>query len=332
LVLVRLPQYGVQAAQLKELQKILAQQLPVRAVGRVLEVPSDLLLPQLIVYKQEQKHARWQPLLWGRMMVMENAPQALGVTLRQGRYFKETDNIRTSVMVNEEAYKQLGGAALAFVTDSTGTPLPAQVVGVLRNFHFESLHRSVAPMVWLKGEGRVGSILVRLYREVQEKDLDMVRKVCMQKLSNVPVVVEKQSELVFRQYDYERVLLRLLGLAWVALVPGFLLTAWIAVRQWIGMRRRSMAIYRLLGASVYDFLWQEMGIYFAFSCLSLPLVWWVQYSIEKSWLQQYFAYFSPVWYHAFFIPLALFMACITIFCFFVFVLWRSIFLPEEFRV
>lgn len=332
LVLLRLPQYGVQASQLKEAEEALAKQPFVRAVGRVLEVPSDLLLPQLIVYRQRQGQMKWQQLLWGRMMVMEKAPDVLGVALRQGRYFKEEDDVRTTLIVNEEAYKELKGATVAFVTDSTGNPLPAQVIGVVRNFHFESLHRPIAPMVWIKGDGRIGNLLVRLHGKVYSKHLSAIKQVLVQVLPGVPVVEEKQHELVRRQYDYERVLLRLLGLAWVALIPGFLLTAWIGVRQWIGLRRRSVALYRLLGASVYDFLWQEMRIYFAFSCLTLPLILWVQYTVEKQWVQQYFAYFAPAWYYTLLIPVVLFIGCITILCLFIFWFWKRISLPEEFRV
>ncbi|WP_038029182.1 ADOP family protein [Thermonema rossianum] len=332
LVLVRLPQYGVQAGQLQEAQKALLELPFVRSVGRVLEVPSDLLLPQLIVYKQGQKPGVWQSLLWGRMMVMENAPDALGVTLLRGRYFKPEDDVRTTLMVNEEGYKQLNGAALAFVTDSTGKPLPARIIGVVRNFHFESLHRPVVPMVWLKGDGRIGSILIRLKEEVSEKHLQAIHRLLGQTLPAVPFIEEKQYDLVRQQYNYERVLVRLLALAWAAMIPGFLLTAWIGIRQWIGLRQRSAALYRLLGASVYDFLRQELKIPFVLACLALLLVIWVQYEVETRWIQEYFAYFSPVWYYSMWVPAGLFVCSIAMLYVFALFFWKRIYLPEQFRV
>ena len=82
----------------------------------------------------------------------EAYPELLGLELKEGRYFSDaysTDKWN-SVLLNETAIKALGW------TTGTGKTLrvgqdTVSVVGVVKDFHFESLHTTVAPMVlWYK--------------------------------------------------------------------------------------------------------------------------------------------------------------------------------------
>lgn len=82
----------------------------------------------------------------------EAYPELLGLELKEGRFFSDaygTDKWNT-VLLNETALRVLGW------TKGTGETLlvrgdTVSVVGVVKDFHFESLHTAIAPMVlWYK--------------------------------------------------------------------------------------------------------------------------------------------------------------------------------------
>ena len=74
--------------------------------------------------------------------------ETLGVRLKSGRGFERDGDAKTSVLVNEALVEKLGWEAPLGKTlrlGSRGRKLT--VIGVVRNFHFHSVHRSVKPAV-----------------------------------------------------------------------------------------------------------------------------------------------------------------------------------------
>jgi len=76
----------------------------------------------------------------------------LGMTLLKGRNFRETDNKDTinAVIINESFAKVLNwkepvGKIFKFWRQNV------QVVGLLKDFHFDSMHRSVTPLICING-------------------------------------------------------------------------------------------------------------------------------------------------------------------------------------
>ena len=72
------------------------------------------------------------------------------LTLLQGRYFNDERNDSTSVLLNESAVRALGlndpvGTRVTLKAGSTA--LEVTVIGVMRDFNFQSLHQKIAPIV-----------------------------------------------------------------------------------------------------------------------------------------------------------------------------------------
>ncbi len=76
--------------------------------------------------------------------------QTLGIRLKSGRAFERAGDARTSVLVNEALVEKLGWKAPLGKTLGLGTGgRKLTVIGVVHNFHFQSLHHPVKPAVML---------------------------------------------------------------------------------------------------------------------------------------------------------------------------------------
>ncbi|MEI9917619.1 MAG: ABC transporter permease [Bacteroidota bacterium] len=81
---------------------------------------------------------------------------ALDMKLLEGRKFspEHTSDTVNTLILNEQAVRELGltdpiGSRLQWDADNTDTVLYAEVVGVVRDFHFQSLHEPIKPFAFL---------------------------------------------------------------------------------------------------------------------------------------------------------------------------------------
>jgi putative ABC transport system permease protein len=89
-----------------------------------------------------------------RMIAVDDSfSETMGMEVLLGRDFSREFNDSLSMVVNEATVEKLGlsnpvGQKIIYVEDSARTQFT--IVGVVRNFHFESLHNAVEPMVITK--------------------------------------------------------------------------------------------------------------------------------------------------------------------------------------
>ena len=93
--------------------------------------------------------------------------EALGVELRAGRFFNPdlASDSTESFILNEAAMRAIGwntaeeaiGKAFNYGDRSGG-----RIIGIAKDFHFESLHQSISPTVFMVTSGRNNSVLVRM--------------------------------------------------------------------------------------------------------------------------------------------------------------------------
>ena len=88
----------------------------------------------------------------------------MGMELVSGRNFSETNNDSLNVIINETAVKIFGlgnnplGQTLTANTDGGGHK-SLTVIGVIKDFHFRSLHESIAPLVMINSP--YGGLIIR---------------------------------------------------------------------------------------------------------------------------------------------------------------------------
>jgi putative ABC transport system permease protein len=129
--------------------------------GRVLCVGAGSYYPGIVNASSDNFHRQGQPVGAGQLLninhVDEDFLKTLGMRMVAGRMF-DFDHIATDtlrhVIINEEAVKKIGfgspQAALGKKLISTykGVTHEDEIIGVVRDFHYESFHTAITPFVF----------------------------------------------------------------------------------------------------------------------------------------------------------------------------------------
>ncbi|WP_338869435.1 ABC transporter permease [Spirosoma sp. SC4-14] len=216
--------------------------------------------------------------------------KTMGLRLRGGRDFSAAFGTDSSnYLINEAAARRIG------YKDPIGKPLtfwnkPGTIVGVLEDYHFNSLHVAIRPMVLrLQKTNHYGQVLVRTQLGQTKQALASMEQLCRQLAPNTPftyLFVDAAYQQVYKSETIVGTLATVFaGLAiFIACLGLFGLAAFTAEQ-----RTKEIGIRKVLGASVpsivgllsKDFL----RLVFIAIVISSPLGW---YAMNR-WLQN-FAY------------------------------------------
>lgn len=239
--------------------------------------------------------------LTGRGVVVDDRfLQTLGVTMAQGRAFSREFNDSLSVILNEEAVQRLGLidpiGKTVLSPDRFGRPgtdeVNYTVVGVVKNFHFTSLHDRIAPLFVINDRwfNRLNNqMVVRIQAENPAAILAQTERLWKSYLPDQPFRYSFLDEDWTALYRTEQVSQQIFGvfalLAIFIACMGLLGLAMYVIQQ----RTKEIGIRKVLGASVpglvallsKDFL----KLVVLAILLASPLAWWAM----DRWLQD-FAY------------------------------------------
>jgi putative ABC transport system permease protein len=240
--------------------------------------------------------------------------KTLKLKLIDGRDFSKdfvTDTV--GYLVNEAALKKIGykdpvGKRLTFWSKK-GT-----IIGVLKDFHINSLHTPINPLILRFGENVVyGNALIRTEAGKTQLALDGLKKLCKELNPAFPFTYQFSDEEYQKLYRSEEVIRRLsryfaflgifiscLGLLGLAMFTAEQKTKEFGIRKVLGAP--VLSLFTLLSK---DFL---LLVTIAFVIAS-PLAWWAM----DNWLQN-FVYRTPinVWVFLFAGIMALLIALFTV--------------------
>ncbi|MFT4152868.1 ABC transporter permease [Parafilimonas sp.] len=216
-------------------------------------------------------------------------------------------------LINESALKVIG------YKDPVGKPLTfwgqkGTIVGVLKDFHFSSLHDPINPLILRNGENSTrGNILVRTEPGKTKQALASLEKICKDLNPKFPFTYSFSDEEYQKLYKSEQVVSKLSG--WFAFLGifisclGLLGLAMFTAEQ----RTKEIGIRKVLGASVtslFTLLSRDFIVLVVISmAIATPLAWWAMHN----WLQD-FAYKVPIQMWVFGVAgiLAILIALITV--------------------
>jgi ABC-type antimicrobial peptide transport system permease subunit len=236
------------------------------------------------------------------------------VEMLQGRDFSNTfvsDSV--GYIVNETALK------LFNYKDPVGMPLTfwqnkGTIVGVIKDFHFNSLHHAINPLVIRLGEDmNYGWALIRTEPGKTKEALASLEKLCMTLNPQFPFTYQFSDEEYEKMYQSEQIVSKLSnGFAFLAVFISCLgllgLTMFTAEQ-----RTKEIGIRKILGASMvslFNLLSREIFLMVAIALLiASPLGWYVM----DSWLSDY-AYRTDIAWWIFLIAgsLAILIALVTV--------------------
>ena len=109
--------------------------------------------------------------------VGDNYINTMEMELLEGRDFLEGD-LNKSCLINEEAFKQFGWESLEGKRFNNGQDGGFEVIGIIKNFKFESYHNAVEPLALLFAGADFANVLsVRLSPGNTGQQIDQINKV-----------------------------------------------------------------------------------------------------------------------------------------------------------
>jgi putative ABC transport system permease protein len=253
-----------------------------------------------------------------RYDVDENYIPTLGIQLLSGRNFsKDFANDSSGVILNETAAKVFGWRENApghVISTSTnrGEKITYNVIGVVKDFHFKSLHERISPLVMVLAPDP-GMLIVKLKTKDVASLLAVVKKQWTDLGAEDPLTYSFLDERFNNTYQSEQKIGLMLGIfagltIFVACLGLFGLATFTAEQ-----RTKEIGIRKVLGASIsgivsrlsIDFL----KLVFVAFIIASPLAWYIM----NKWLQD-FAYRITIswWVFALAAIVALLIAVLTV--------------------
>jgi putative ABC transport system permease protein len=220
----------------------------------------------------------------------------MGIKLLEGRNFDRSIASDTAaVIVNQAAVKELG--LKNPLEERIENWRPWKVIGVVEDFHFESMKQKIGPLVFMLGKG--GSIVsVKVSSNNMTDMVDEISRVWKRFLPNQPIRYTFLDESYARMYDdvtrTGKILTSFSVLAIVVACLGLFALSAFMVEQ----RNKEISIRLVLGASVnniFRLLTQNFVIMVAIAfVIAVPIGWYLM----RSWLED-FEYKIPLTWDVF---------------------------------
>jgi putative ABC transport system permease protein len=225
----------------------------------------------------------------------------MGMQMLEGRNFSRqygTDS--SAVILNETAARMLGVSNdpinhTISRNDNQGIRATFNVIGVVKDFHFRSLHEKITPLVMTLGE-RADHIIVKVKTDNMEQLLAQIKTSWSAYKTDVPFSYSFLNERYDRTYKAEQRTGKILGIftgltIFVACLGLFGLATFTAEQ-----RIKEIGVRKVLGASVasvvgllsIDFLkLVTIGI-----ALAMPVAWYMM----TKWLQDFEYKITMTWW------------------------------------
>jgi len=232
-----------------------------------------------------------QDYRWERYTVDGDYPETYDLEFIEGRSFRADSPADTnSVILNQTAVKEMGMEpeeviGRTMINRSMG--IEGEVVGVVKDFHFQSLHEAIQPFVLVNRPDIVDFISVKINPVDVSSTIDFMEATWKDVIPNASFGYYFLDNTFAALYAQERQLSSaILGFSFVAIFLACLglfgLSLFTAER-----RTKEIGVRKVLGATVWDIV-QLLGSDFTkLILLALLLAFPVSYLVMNSWLSDY---------------------------------------------
>tara|TARA_R110000868_G_scaffold294140_3_gene554779 strand:- start:38445 stop:40877 length:2433 start_codon:yes stop_codon:yes gene_type:complete len=167
------------------------------------------------------------------------------------------------------------------------------ITGVVQDFHFESLHQSIAPIVFVVSNGRNNSIAVKFRDEYKNETIAFIKDQWASYMPNYPFDYSLIEDSFNEQYEGERTLGEVFAyfafLAIIIAALGLFGLASFTIQQ----RVKEIGIRKVLGASVSQIVFLLSTNFTKLVLIAFLMATPIAYFAMKKWLEN-FAYSEPI--------------------------------------
>jgi len=224
--------------------------------------------------------------------------KTLGMTIARGRDFsREYSTDTSSVIINQRAAREFGwedsiGKKISLPTSTKGDFITLHVIGVVEDFHYESLRDNIAPLILRLGEDR-GHISFRIRTENMNKTITLLKRKWNEFLPIQPFDYYFMDDRFDTMYRSERRIGEVLGVfAFLAVIIGCL--GLFGLASFTSERRtKEIGIRKVLGASIPNIMKLLLREFFILVVIANIISWPIAYFVINRWLKG-FAYRAPL--------------------------------------
>lgn len=230
------------------------------------------------------------------MRVDENYVPVMNIELKEGRNFSAAFNDSASFIINEKAALALGlKDPLHTELINPTVDLRGKIIGVIRDFHFASLHHQVEPLVLMYKPEWTGNLLIKIRAGKTTETLDFLKSkiasVSPGTLFSYQFLDEHISELYKKEDNISTILKVFAALAIVISCLGL----FGLVAHASEMRTKEIGIRKVIGAGIGNLVGlmsrDLLLLVFIGNLLAWPLSWWLMHK----WLEQFTDRIQPGW-------------------------------------
>lgn len=219
----------------------------------------------------------------------EDYLETFEIPLAEGRtYSGEETRGNQYFVINEKAAEMLGwdepiGKKLGFFHQEN----PGQVIGVMRDFNFFSLHNPIEPLVFVYNPQPGRNLIVKFNQDQVSEALDVIKANWEEVLPNYPLEYNFLNDQLQAQYEADRTQNKLISsMTFLCIVISLIgLTGLTSFN--IGQRRKEIGIRKVLGAmSVQIIVFMYSGTLRLIALAALiatPLA----YLVISSWMENF---------------------------------------------
>ena len=244
-----------------------------------------------------------------------------GMKLKEGRMLsKEYGTDTMATVINEALVKKLGweepvGKKIYSFGEEDSVRTYLTVVGVVRDFHFKSLHDPIEPSIILLNRGNPDFLALKLYPGNTGKNIEMLREKWEEVEQAFPFDYYFMKEEYQDKYKSEQkmadLFLTFTILAMLIACLGLFGLALFSIEQ----RTKEIGIRKILGASISSLLYRLSLEFSRWIIISAVIAWPVAYFLVDNWLQSFayrIAILDFIWIFLISALIALVVALLTI--------------------
>ena len=245
----------------------------------------------------------WEGKKTGEIIRFEYVPvnydfiETLGIKMKEGRSFsRDFSSEDAKIIFNESAIKVMG------LKNPVGKEVnmwgsEKQIIGVVKDFNFESLHENIKPLLLVVHPQHATKIMVKIHAGKEGETINKIKKLYAEFNPGVPFdynFLDKDYQILYESENRVSVLSKYFAVIAIMIsCLGLLGLATFTAQK----RRKEIGIRKVLGSSEFGIVYllsvDFTKLIFASLIIALP----VSYYLTKNWLES-FAYridLSP-WY------------------------------------
>ncbi len=233
------------------------------------------------------------------IMVDYGIDEVMGLEVIEGRMFDRSfakDSVG-GVIINETFANQLNvenPVGLTLVQDASGREFEMRVIGVIKDFHFQSMHQEIQPLLMAVQPLGAGNLLVKLEGQKFSETIRRIEEIYNANIENeLPFEYQFLDQTLASLYKQEERTLSIFSVfSLVALILASLGLLGMAIAI-LNQRIKEVGMRKILGATSAQIMRMILGqfvrLIFVAVIIGLPL----SYLLMQSWVTE-FSYQAPV--------------------------------------